>query len=200
MRRLYDWVLGWADSRYGAAALFLFAIAESVFFPVPPDLLLIALTLGCRTKAWRFALVCSVGSVMGGAAGYALGHAAWLGSEGFTPLAMFFFDHVPGFSHGVYYGVQERFEMWGFWIVFTAGFTPIPYKIFTIAAGAFNVPFLLFLAASAVSRSARFFLIAALIHRFGAPIRGFLDKYFNLLAILFVVLLLGGFLAARAWL
>ena len=83
--------------------------------------------------------------------------------------------------------------------MFTAGFTPIPYKIFTVAAGAFNIPFLLFLVASAVSRSARFFLIAALIHRFGAPIRGFLDRYFNFLAILFVVLLIGGFLAVQAW-
>jgi len=200
IRHLYDWVLGWAESRYGAVALFFFAVAESVFFPVPPDVLLLALALGCRTRAWRFALICSVGSVVGGAAGYALGYAAWMGSAGFTPLAAFFFDHVPGVSEEVYFGVRERFAQWGFWIVFSAGFTPIPYKIFTIAAGAFNIPFFLFLVASAVSRSARFFLIAALIHRFGAPISRFLDRYFNWLTFLFVLLLLGGFVVARAWL
>ena len=105
IRHLYDWVLGWAESRYGAVALFFFAVAESVFFPVPPDVLLLALALGCRTRAWRFALICSVGSVVGGAAGYALGYAAWMGSAGFTPLAAFFFDHVPGFSRG---GVLRR--------------------------------------------------------------------------------------------
>ncbi len=200
VRSLYEWVLGWAESPYGSVALFALAVAESVIFPIPPDVLLIALALGCRTKAIRFGLICCAGSLLGGMAGYGLGHLAWLAPGGFTPLAHFFFDAIPGFSQELYYTVGQRFEEWGFVIIFSAGFTPIPYKLFTIAAGAFEINFLLFLVASAVSRSARFLLVAALVYRFGAPIRDYLEKYFNVLAILFTVLLVAGFIAVKLWL
>lgn len=200
LRALYEWVLGWAETPYGPAALFVLAVAESVIFPVPPDVLLIALALGSRSRAIRFGLICSAGSILGGIAGYGLGHLAWLAPGGFTPLAEFFFGTIPGFDPELYHQVGERFEEWGFVIIFTAGFTPVPYKLFTVSAGAFDVPFALFLFASAVSRSARFLLVAWLIYRFGEPIRRFLDRYFNILAAVFAALLIAGFLVIRFWL
>ncbi|QXD13899.1 DedA family protein [Rhodocaloribacter litoris] len=197
LRRLYDWVLHWAETPHGATALFALAFTESMFFPVPPDVLLIALALGNRNKALWFALICSVASLLGGMAGYALGHFLWLAGDGFTPVAHFFFNHIPGFDPALYHRLGEQFEAWGFVIIFTAGFTPIPYKVFTISAGAFDVSFPLFVLASAVSRTARFLLVAGLIWRFGAPIRAFIDRYFNLLAIAFTALLIGGFVLVK---
>jgi membrane protein YqaA with SNARE-associated domain len=197
LRRLYDWVLHWAETPYGPVALFVLAFAESMFFPVPPDVLLIALCLGKRKKAWYFALICSVASVLGGMGGYGIGHFLWLADGSFTGVAQFFFDHIPGFDEALYIEMARRFEEWGFEIIFAAGFTPIPYKVFTISAGAFDVSFPLFLFASVISRSARFFLVAGLIWKFGTPIKAFIDKYFNWLALAFTALLIGGFVLIK---
>ena len=198
LRRLYDWILHWAETRYGVPALFLLALAESSFFPIPPDVLLIPLALGARSKAVRFALVCSVASIMGGIAGYGIGYFSWWsGAETYSAVALFFFNHIPGFTEQVFLNIQEKYEIYNFLIVFTAGFTPIPFKIITISAGAFSVNFPMFLLASTVSRSARFFLVALLIRQFGEPITAFIDKYFNVLSIIFTLLLIGGFLVLK---
>ena len=198
LRRLYDWILHWAETRYGVPALFLLALAESSFFPIPPDVLLIPLALGARSKAIRFALVCSVASIMGGIAGYGIGYFSWWsGAEAYSAVALFFFNHIPGFTEQVFLNIQEKYEIYNFLIVFTAGFTPIPFKIITISAGAFSVNFPMFLLASTVSRSARFFLVALLIRQFGEPITAFIDKYFNVLSIIFTLLLIGGFLVLK---
>ena len=198
LRRLYDWILHWAETKYGVPALFLLALAESSFFPIPPDVLLIPLALGARSKAIRFALVCSVASIVGGIAGYGIGYFAWWsGSEAYSVVALFFFNHIPGFTEQVFLNIQEKYEIYNFLIVFTAGFTPIPFKIITISAGAFSVNFPMFLLASTVSRSARFFLVALLIRQFGEPITAFIDKYFNILSIIFTLLLIGGFLVLK---
>ncbi len=192
VKRLYDWVLSWGDSRWGALALFAFAFAESSFFPVPPDVLLIALCLGAVKRSFRFAAICLAGSLAGAVAGYAIGFFLWQDLAGnYTALAGFFFDHV--FSHEAFDRVGELYKAYDFWIVFTAGFTPLPYKIFTITGGLFHIDFPMFLLASFVSRGLRFFLIAGLIRKFGSPIKGFIDKYFNWLAIAFTVLLVGSF-------
>jgi len=193
VRRLYDWVLHWANTPYGTPALGVLAFAESSFFPVPPDVLLMALCLGKPRRSFAFATVCSIASVVGGIFGYWIGAAVW------HQVADFFFLHVPGFSHEVFDKVSALYATYAFWAVFTAGLTPIPYKVFTIAAGVFQIDFPLFVLASVVSRSARFFAIALLIRKFGAPIRDFIDRYFNLLSIAFVVLLAGGFAVVR-WL
>ena len=198
LRKLYDWVLHWADTKYGMPALFILAFAESSFFPIPPDVLLIALAMGNRSKAFRFALVCSIGSIIGGIAGYSIGHFAWWsGKNVYSSLALFFFDHVPGFSVDIFQKIRSQYELNNILIVFTAGFTPIPYKIITITAGAFNINFPMFLLASSVSRTARFFLVSLLIWKFGEPITTFIDKYFNLLTIIFTILLVGGFLVMK---
>jgi len=198
MRKLYDWVLHWADTKYGALALFLLAFAESSFFPIPPDALLIALVLGARTKAFRLAANCTLGSVVGAVAGYAIGNFLWwTPSNEFTGLAMFFFEHIPSFHQDTFYSVQKLYEQYDFWIVFTAGFTPIPYKVITITSGAFDISMVMFLVASVISRGARFILVALLIWKFGPAIKSFIDRYFNLLAIAFTVLLIGGFVALK---
>ena len=199
LRRLYDWILHWAETKYGVPALFLLALAESSFFPIPPDVLLIPLALGARSKALRFALVCSVASIVGGMVGYGIGYFSWWNGTGsYSAVAMFFFNHIPGFSDQVFLNIQEKYEIYNFLIVFTAGFTPIPFKIITISAGAFSVNFPMFLLASTVSRSARFFLVALLIRQFGEPITAFIDKYFNILSLIFTILLIGGFLVLKA--
>ena len=197
IRKLYDWILHWSETPYGPAALFILAFAESSFFPIPPDALLIALALGAKTKSFRFALICTIGSVLGALLGYAIGHFVWWNGNEFSQLANFFFERIPGFSHEIFYNVKELYDEWNFWIVFTAGFTPIPYKVFTITGGVLNVNIFLFLIASIISRAGRFFLVAFLIWKFGPQIKGFIDKYFNWLAIAFTVLLIGGFVGIK---
>ncbi len=189
VRRLYDWVLHWADHPAGPAALFVIAFAESSFFPIPPDVLLIALALGRPNRALWFAFLATMGSVIGGIAGYYIGVGL--------------FEQI-GRPILEWYNAMGKFERVGelyrenlVLALGTAGFTPIPYKVFTIAAGAFAIPLLPFVVISAVSRGLRFFLVAALIYYFGPPIKRFIDRYFNTLTILFVVLLVGGFLVIR---
>ncbi|MDW7645750.1 MAG: YqaA family protein [Desulfuromonadales bacterium] len=191
VRRLYDWVLHWAYTPYGAPALFLLAFAESSFFPIPPDVLLLALCISVPAKSFRFALICSLGSVLGGVVGYAIGMVLWEGVSGY------FYAYVPGFTPQVFHQVQNLFSTYDFWAIFAAGFTPVPYKVFTIGAGVFDINFPVFVLASAVGRSLRFFLVAWLIFRFGPAMRAFIEKYFNLLTIVFVVLLVGGFIVIR---
>ncbi len=198
VRQLYDWVLHWSETKYGPWALFFLAFAEASFFPIPPDALLIALVLGYRKKAFRFAFLTSAGSVLGAILGYSIGHFLWWnGNAEFSNIAHFFFLNVPGFDEKIFESVRELYNQWNFWIIFTAGFTPIPYKVFTITAGAFKINFPMFLFASIVSRSARFYLVSFLIWKFGEPISKFIDKYFDWLAILFTVLLVGGFVAIK---
>lgn len=186
VRRLYDWVLGWADRPGGSWALFGIAFAEASFFPIPPDVLLIPLVIGRPTRGLWFAAVCTAGSVCGAVGGYLIG--TFLFSSIGQPILEL-------------YGATDQYASLGrmfnenLWLTLgTAGFTPIPFKVFTIAAGAFGVAFLPFVVVSAVSRGARFFLVAGLLTLFGVRIRDFIERYFNLLSILFVVLLIGGFL------
>ena len=187
VRRLYDWVLHWAQTPYGLVALILVAVSESSFFPIPPDPLLLALGLACPQRALGYALLCAGSSVLGGLFGYALGWSLW---ESLGPL---FFAYVPGFTPAVFELVSVKYTQYGFWAIFSAGFTPIPYKVFTIAAGVFEVNLGVFLLASALGRSARFLLIGVLVWKFGSPIKAFVEQYFNLLSVAFVVVLLLGF-------
>jgi membrane protein YqaA with SNARE-associated domain len=189
LRKLYDWVLTWAYSPYAVPALFLLALAESSFFPIPPDVLLMALAISIPRKSFYYALVCSAGSVVGGVLGYLIGYE-------FMELIGYRIIELYGFADKWDY-VGNLYNTYAGWAVAIAGFTPIPYKVFTIAAGAFKIDFTVFLIASVLSRSARFFLVGGLIYFFGPPIRSFIDKYFNLLAILFMILLIGGFILIK---
>ncbi|MEJ2638734.1 MAG: DedA family protein [Desulfosarcinaceae bacterium] len=189
LKRLYDWVLHWADTPYGSWALFALAFAESSFFPLPPDVLLIALAVGRPRRSFRFALICSVGSVLGGALGYLIGWH-FMAAVGERIVAFY------GLQPKVVY-IGQLYNHYNAWAVGIAGFTPIPYKVFTIAAGMFKINFGIFMLASLVSRSARFFLVGTLIYWFGPRIRSFIDRYFNLLAVAFTVLLVGSFILIK---
>lgn len=189
IRRLYDWVLSFADRPSGPAALFVLAASEAVFFPIPPDVLLIPLCLGRPSRALRFALLCTAGSVGGALLGY------WAGSTLYDTIGRPILE-LYGYGD-VYRTVGELYRQNLVVALGSAGFTPIPYKVFTIAAGGFKVPLLSFVTISAVSRGARFFLVAGLLKVFGEPVREFIDRYFNVLTLAFVVLLVAGFIAVR---
>jgi membrane protein YqaA with SNARE-associated domain len=187
VRRLYNWMLSWAESPWAGWAMFLFAMVEAIFFPIPPDVLLLALCVGMPKKSFKYALICTAGSVVGAVIGFGLGAFAWDLVQGWF---------IPGvFSAESFAHVGDLYKEYNFWLVFTAGFTPLPYKLITISAGVFlgieNLP--IFILASLISRGLRFFLVAGLVWKFGAPIKKFIDKYFNLCAIAFTVLLIGGF-------
>jgi membrane protein YqaA with SNARE-associated domain len=182
-------VLHWAETPYGTWALFALAFCESSFFPIPPDILLIALAVSIPKKALRYALICSIGSVLGGCFGYLIG---WQFMTGVGDKIISFY----GLSQKVEY-IRELYVAYDAWAIGIAGFTPIPYKVFTISAGAFNINFSIFVIASAVSRSARFFLVGGLIYFFGPGIQAFIDKYFNILATAFTVLLIAGFVLIK---
>lgn len=189
LRRLYDWVLHWADTPHGTWALAALAFAESSFFPIPPDVLLIALCLGARGRCFRFALVTSIASVLGGLFGYGIGALAYqsLGA----PIIDFYG------AEAKYAQIQSLYQNHGFAVVFLAGFTPIPFKVITIAAGVFELELIPFTLASLIGRSSRFFLVAGCIWLFGDPVKRFIDRWFNLLTLLFGVLLVGGFVVLR---
>jgi membrane protein YqaA with SNARE-associated domain len=193
VRRLYDWVLHWAWTPYGTPALCVLSFAESSFFPIPPDVLLLPLTLS-RRERWRsYALICTIASVLGAFLGYYIGFVLW--TE--LPWIQETFFKIPGVTPHGFERVKGLFADWNFWIVFTAGFTPIPFKLFTVSAGVCKVSLPMFALAAIVGRGARFFLVSWLVHRYGAAAQRFIDKRFNLLSILFVVLLLGGFLVVK---
>ncbi len=189
LRRIYDRCLFWMAKPGGVWVLFGVAVVESSLFPIPPDLFLMALAIAVPAKAFRFALICTAGSVLGGMLGYGIGY---------------FFMDLLGHQVLAWYGLVDKYEavqalyrQYDGWAVAAAGFTPLPYKLFTLTAGAFEINFATFCLASLLSRAARFFLVAAFIHHFGPAIRTFIERYFNLLTILFMVLLLGGFLLLK---
>lgn len=190
-RRLYDWVLHWAETPFGPSALGVLSFAEASFFPIPPDPLLMALCLGAVRRSLRFAAIATAASVAGGIAGYLIGAGAW------HILGDIFFAYVPGVTPEAFHGIQDLYVRYDFWAVFIAGLTPIPYKVFTLSAGVFSINFPVFVLASVLSRGLRFFVIAWLFFWFGVPIGRFIDRYFNLLSWVFGALLILGFVVIK---
>ncbi len=189
MRRMYDWVLAWAETPHAVVALLLVAFAESSFFPVPPDVLLIAMAVATPPRALRFAAIATLGSVVGGMAGYGIG------SELYDAVGV----HIIRFYHleRQWDAVVQSYQGNAFLFVAAAGFTPIPYKVFTIAAGACKVYFPTLVIASVLSRGARFFLVAGLIRVCGSGVKSLIDRYFNVMSVLFFVLLVAGFYVVK---
>ncbi len=188
-RRLYDWVLSFAHHKHSTTALFTLSFAESSFFPIPPDVLLAPMAMERRERAFWLATVCTVASVLGGMFGYLIGWGFW------ELVQDFCFTYL--FSESKFDVVTRLYHDWDFWVIFAAGFTPLPYKIFTIAGGVFHISFPMLVIASLIGRGARFFLVAGLMWKFGAPVKGFIDRYFNWLCLLFTILLVGGFMAIK---
>jgi len=189
VRGLYDWTMRWADSPQSLTALFLIAIVESSVFPIPPDVLLIAI-VAANTQRWlSAALLCSAGSVIGAAVGYMIGAAA------FAAVGQPILDVYH--AQDAWARVVAFYDTWGVWFLLVAAFTPVPFKVATIAAGATGMAFWPFLIVSMIGRSARFFLVAAILRIYGAPVRAMIEKHFDAFALAFVVLLVAGFMVIR---
>ena len=186
LRKLYNWTLNKANHPKAPWFLSFISFIESSFFPIPPDIILIPMIIANRFKAWWYAFICTASSVIGGIAGYCIG---------------FFFYSTIGIMILKYYSLGDQFTNFeslynenGIWIVLGAGFTPFPFKFITIASGFFHLNIYLFIIVALIGRGSRFYLIAFLLRIFGNWIKNFIDKYFNLLAILFFILLIGSFI------
>ncbi|MGL1932746.1 MAG: DedA family protein [Desulfotalea sp.] len=189
VRRTYDTCMEWISKPFGIWVLFLIAFVESSIFPIPPDVFLIALCVALPKKSFKFAAVCTLGSVLGGMFGYGLGF--WF-MDSLGQMIMELYSLADKYQQ-----VQAFYQKYDVWAVGAAGFTPIPYKLFTISAGFFQLDFFAFVLVSIVSRAARFFLVAVLIWKFGAPIKIFIEKYFNILCSAFLILLCLGFFVVK---
>ena len=189
MRRLYDWVIRLAGHPRAIPAMGVVSFAESSFFPIPPDVMLVPMILANRQKAFTIALVCTVCSVLGGLLGYAIG--------------FYFFETIGAWvveTYGLQAGLEkfrDEFARYGTWVILIKGLTPIPYKLVTIASGAAHFDLFTFVWASIVTRGLRFFLVAALLWKFGEPIRAFIEKRLTLVMWLFLIALVGGFVAVK---
>jgi len=184
-RSLYDWTYRQAESPYASWILFAVAFAESSFFPIPPDVLLLPLALADREKAWRFAFICTVGSVLGAFLGYAIGALLYESLGQWIINAYHLQDAFQRF--------HEEFNKWGVWIILGKGLTPIPFKLVAIASGVADLPLMPFTLASIVTRGARFYLVAWLLRRFGESIRKFVEKYLTWVSLAVLAVILLGF-------
>jgi membrane protein YqaA with SNARE-associated domain len=189
LHRMYMRTLALAASPRATWWLFGVAFAEASFFPVPPDALLIPMALARPDRAWRFATICMVGSVVGGALGYLIGYAV------FDQLAR---PLIQLYGYGDRFAAfQALYARWGLWVILIKGLTPIPYKIVTIASGAAHFNFWVFMMASLLTRGARFFLVATLLRYFGSPVRDFIERRLTLVTSLLALGVIGGFVVLR---
>ncbi|MGE0605683.1 MAG: YqaA family protein [Pirellulales bacterium] len=191
LRRLYHWVLHWAETPYGTPALCLISFAESSFFPIPPDVLQIALSVSKPRRSFYYAGVSAVASVLGGIVGWGIGYLAW------SMVGDFFTHYVPGFTAHNIEKVRSLYHANAFWAIFAAAFTPIPFKVFTITAGVLKVPLTVLIVASLLGRSSRFFLVAAAIFFFGPKVKHLLEKYFELITLALFALIVIGFVVIK---
>lgn len=189
MRKTYDWMMAAAGSDRAPRALAIVSFVESSFFPIPPDVMLVPMCIADRAKAWYFAALATVASVIGGAFGYALGYFFF---ESIGQPILQFYGKADSFGE-----FSQWFNDWGVWILLIKGMTPFPYKVLTITAGVTQMPFLEFMVASVGARAMRFFLVAGLLYYFGEPIRDFIERRLSLVTTVFVVLLVGGFVAVK---
>ncbi|WP_226782712.1 YqaA family protein [Oceaniglobus trochenteri] len=185
LRSLYTWVLGLAESRHALWALAIVAFLESSVFPIPPDVLMIPMILARPSRAWLIAGIALVASVLGGLLGY------WIGAGLFESVGR---PVLEFYGKDVYFDdFSARYNAWGAWAVLIAGVTPFPFKVITILSGSTALSLPVFIVASIVSRGLRFFIVAALLWKFGAPIRDFIERRLGLMFSLFVIVLLGSF-------
>ena len=190
IRRLYNWTMGWADHPRALWVLAFIAFIESSIFPIPPDVLMIPMILAAPKRAWLIATVACISSVLGGILGYLIGAIAFesLGQPILTALG----------KTDAMYEFNSRFNNFGFLAVLTAGITPFPFKVITIMSGWTAMPLTTFIITSIIARGIRFFIVAALLWKYGKPIRYFIEQRLGLVFILFIMLLIGGLITVRA--
>jgi membrane protein YqaA with SNARE-associated domain len=189
MRKLYDWMMRMAAGPKAPYALGAVSFAESSFFPIPPDVMLIPMVIANRAKAWWYATLATVTSVIGGIAGYAIGYFLF---ESIGRPILAFYGHADSLEPAL-----KLFRDWGVWILIAKGWTPLPFKVLTILSGMAHMALGPFIVASIISRAMRFFLVAGLLYFFGEPIRDFIEKRLTLVTTVSVVVLIGGFVAIK---
>ena len=189
LRSLYNWTLKKAEHKYSSWVLSIVSFAESSFFPIPPDVLLIPMIIAKRTKAWTYAFICTLSSVFGGVVGYAIGFFLF---NSIGTLILEFYHLTNSFNT-----FENYYKEYGILIVLGAGFTPFPFKFITIASGVFSLNIFLFIFTAFIARGFRFYLLAILLFIFGEKIKFLIDKYFNILAVLFFILLIGSFMLIK---
>ena len=188
-RKLYDWTLSKSSKKEATWFLSIVSFTESSFFPIPPDIILIPMILAKKTKAFFYASICTLSSVIGGIFGYFIGFLLF-NSIGIQLVNFYNLAEEVG-------EFKNYYNSYGSWIVIIAGFTPFPFKVITISSGLFQLNFIIFVLCSIISRGARFYLISGLLYLFGDNIRLFIDKYFNFLTVLFFVILIGSILIIK---
>lgn len=189
-KKLHSWALKWANTKWGVWALFICAFADASFLPLPTPMFFLALVLINISKAYKYALYGTLGTLLGAVAGYAIGHFAWLNSSGeFTGLAQFLINNIPGFSETVYSQIHVQFAKWDFWILFIAAFIPVPYKIFSISSGVFDLNIVMFCIATLVGQGIRYYLFAMLIVKLGPEVKKLLEIKLKPVAIITTVCL-----------
>ena len=189
-KKIYHAINSFSKSKNSLYILFIFSFIESIFFPIPPDLLLIPLVLLRRSLFLKYAFYCTLGSVLGGGVGYVIGNTLWWNGDQYSLFANYLMVNIPFFSEDLFLKFQNIFEQHGFIIIFTAGFTPIPYKIFSISAGANDISFGLFVIASILSRGGRFFIISYLLYFYGAKMKKIIENYFNRITLIFLIFII----------
>ncbi len=189
IRTMYDWTLRISAHRHATWGLAGVSFAESSFFPIPPDVVLIPMCIADRQKAFFYATICTISSVLGGLFGYAIGYFLF---DTIGQKIIDFYHYQDAFDN-----LKQKYAEWGMWLIIGKGLTPIPYKIVTITSGVLKFSIPVFIFSSIIARSIRFYLVAWLIWKFGSPIQYFIEKYLTPLAFLFLILLIGGFVVLK---
>ena len=189
LKRLYNWTISLSESPRAPYALGAVSFAESSFFPIPPDVMLLPMALARPDKAWTYAAICTITSVIGGIVGYMIGSLLY-DSVGQWLIAVYGLgDKLDGF--------RELYQKWGHWIILIKGFTPIPYKLVTIASGLAGYDFIWFVILSIITRGARFFFLAGILNRYGEPLRRFIENNLVAVAVVLILAIVGGFAAVK---
>ena len=190
LKKIHAWAFQWVNTKWGPVALFVFAFADASFLPLPTPMFFLALVLLNISKAYKFALYGTFGTLLGAVAGYAIGHYAWINSSGeSTRLAQFVINNIPGFSEDIYKQIQFQFTKWNFWILFIAAYIPVPYKIFAISSGVFDINIAMFIIATFIGQGIRYYLFAMLIVKLGPEVKKLLDFKLKPVAIVAAVCL-----------
>jgi membrane protein YqaA with SNARE-associated domain len=198
VKRLYAWIMQWANTKWGVWALFLCAFADASFFGLPTPMLFFALALLNIRKAYKYALFGTLGTLSGALTGYSIGHFVWINVNGdFTSIAQFLFNNIPGFSEAIYYKIHLLYEKWDFWILFIAAALPLPYKIFSISSGVFDINLFIFCAATLISQGLKFFLLAFLTIKLGAEVKKLLKFNWKPIAIIATACIAAGIVVIK---
>lgn len=188
VNKLHEWSLQWANTKWGSWALFLCAFADACILPMPTPMFFLILALLSIAKIYKYAIYGTIGSFLGAIVGYSIGHFAWLDLNGeFSRFAQFLVNHIPGFTQAIYNTIQFQYEKWDFWILFVASLMPLPYKLFSISAGVFDLNFLMFCIATLVSQGIKFYLLALLIIKIGPGIKKLFEFKLKLKPIAIIV-------------